>query len=270
MTWERKTLKQRAMTAFKAHYWICVLAALVLSIAVGGGASNSSGGGNFTKSDREDLQQAIQNTNGDIKSEITKAFQNELGLSDAQAGLILSNVLIGILIVAAVAVIVGICISVFVLSPLEIGCRKFFILNLKDEAEVREIGAGFSDNYMGNVKTMFMRGLYIFLWSLLLVIPGIVKSYQYMLVPYLLAEHPEMDTDDALQTSKQMMDGHKWNTFVLQLSFIGWELLSALTAGILGVFFVNPYVYQTEAALYDVLAHGNTVETANYESYVEK
>jgi uncharacterized membrane protein len=109
----------------------------------------------------------------------------------------------------------------------------------------------FKSGYYGNiVVTMFMMNLKIFLWSLLFIIPGIIKAYEYRMVPYILAEHPEMSYSEVLEASSRMMDGQKMNAFILDLSFIGWEILNILTMGILGVFFVDPYVRATEAELY--------------------
>ena len=102
-----------------------------------------------------------------------------------------------------------------------------------------------------------MRDLFIVLWSFLLIIPGIVKSYEYRLVPYIMSEDPELDYKEALAQSKALMKGQKWRTFVLDLSFIGWEILSAFTCGILSLFFVTPYRCSTEAALYEALRYGN-------------
>lgn len=73
------------------------------------------------------------------------------------------------------------------------------------------------------------------------------------MIPYILAENENITTDEAFIRSKEMMDGNKWNAFVLDLSFIGWEILNAFTLGILGIFYVNPYIHQTDAALYDCL-----------------
>ena len=100
---------------------------------------------------------------------------------------------------------------------------------------------------------MFLEGLYIFLWSLLFIIPGIIKTYEYLMVPYILAENPELSTKEVFARSKQMMTGDKWNAFVLQLSFLGWILLSVFTCGILLIFYVGPYSELTYAELYAVL-----------------
>ena len=100
---------------------------------------------------------------------------------------------------------------------------------------------------------MFWKDLFTFLWSLLFVIPGIVKSYEYMMIPYLLAENPDMSREDAFAESKRMMDGNKWDTFVMDLSFIGWLLLGAITMNIVNILYTNPYMYLTHAELYHTL-----------------
>ena len=100
---------------------------------------------------------------------------------------------------------------------------------------------------------MFFRDLYTFLWSLLFVIPGIVKGYEYRMIPYLLAEYPDMPMEDAFTISRNMMYGNKWKAFVLDLSFILWVLLSGITLGLAGIFYVDPYMAQTNAALYDAI-----------------
>lgn len=115
---------------------------------------------------------------------------------------------------------------------------------------------------------MFMQNLYIFLWTLLLVIPGIVKSYSYRMVPYIMAEQPDINYRDAIRISREMMDGEKMNTFVLDLSFILWGLLGAVTCGLGAVFYVKPYVEATNAELYVTLRNkwnmGNT-KTATFD-----
>jgi uncharacterized membrane protein len=148
--------------------------------------------------------------------------------------------------------LVSSCLRLLVFNPLEVGCRSFFNRNTKAPAEMDEVKTGFHP-YGRNVGAMLLRDLFIFLWSLLFIIPGLIKHYSYRMVPYILAEDPSIGAKDAITLSRQMMDGHKWNTFVLDLSFIGWDLLSALTLGLLGVFYVNPYKYSTGAELYQVL-----------------
>ena len=164
-----------------------------------------------------------------------------------------------ILAVLAVFAVVIWAIQAFILGPLEIGFRRFFIRNLNEQARIHEIGYGFDHNYIENVKTMFFKELYTMLWSFLLVIPDIVKSYEYRMIPYLLAEDTTMTAKEAFFQSRQLMKGQKWNAFVLDLSFLGWNMLSIFTLGILGILFVNPYRNMTNAALYERLRYGGSL-----------
>lgn len=86
-----------------------------------------------------------------------------------------------------------------------------------------------------------------------LIIPGIVKSYEYKMIPYILAENPQISRKRAFELSKQMMDGQKGDAFVLDLSFIGWEFLSFITLGIVQIFYVGPYINVTWAEFYKVM-----------------
>lgn len=99
------------------------------------------------------------------------------------------------------------------------------------------------------VCTRLLKGLYVFLWSLLLVIPGIVASYSYAMTEYILAEHPEMTASEAIAASKEMMTGNRWRLFCLHVSFIGWAILCAFTLGI-GNLWLNPYKNAATAAFY--------------------
>ena len=94
-----------------------------------------------------------------------------------------------------------------------------------------------------------LEGLYIFLWTLLLIVPGIIASYRYAMAPFILAENPDMTPSEAIDASKEMMDGHKWELFCLDFSFFGWLLLNVLTLG-LGSLVLNPYMNAARAAFY--------------------
>ncbi|MCC6095560.1 MAG: DUF975 family protein [Eubacterium sp.] len=236
--WTRAGLKNRAREVFTANYWKALLAALLLGIVASGGDSSGFLSGIFTGG-----------MNYGTISAGDDAFQFSgmagFGLGFLAAGIIITIVIIGLAIFLVM--------DIFLFKPLEVGIRKFYYTNLHQKAELKELAAGFDHSYMNVVKIMFFRGLYTFLWSLLFVIPGIVKSYEYRMIPYLLAEHPEMSMEEAFAISRNMMDGNKWKAFVLDWSFILWEFLSAVTLGIVGIFYVNPYVAQTSAALYDAL-----------------
>lgn len=95
----------------------------------------------------------------------------------------------------------------------------------------------------------FLQGLSAFLWSLLFIIPGIVAGYSYAMTSYILAENPELTASDAIEQSKQMMYGHRFQLFCLQLSFIGWDILATLAFGI-GYLWLTPYKQAATAAFY--------------------
>ena len=110
--------------------------------------------------------------------------------------------------------------------------------------------------HWGNaVLTGLLKGLYIFAWTLLLVIPGIMASYSYAMSSYILAENPEMDPSQVLSRSKAMMAGNRWRLFCLQLSFIGWAILCAFTLGI-GNLWLRPYRSAAIAAFYREISAG--------------
>lgn len=105
------------------------------------------------------------------------------------------------------------------------------------------------DHFGTGFAQRFLRGLYEFLWSLLLIIPGIMAHYSYAMTPYILAENPSLTAGEAIAASKEMMDGHKADLFWLELSFIGWDILAGLTLNI-GYLWLNPYRKAAEAAFY--------------------
>lgn len=148
---------------------------------------------------------------------------------------------------------VGTLLGILVGNVLKVGAARFFLIGRERIPAMDILVDPFRANYGGILLVMFLRGLFTALWSLLFVIPGVVKGYAWRLVPYLLAENPNMNYRRALDLSAAMMDGHKLDAFVLDLSFIGWNLLSAVTANILGVLYVNPYIAATNTELYVAL-----------------
>ena len=106
----------------------------------------------------------------------------------------------------------------------------------------------------------FLQGLYIVLWTLCLVIPGIMAAYSYSMAHYIANDHPEMTANEVIAASKEMMHGHRWRLFCLEISFIGWELLAGLTLGIAS-FAVAPYLETARAFFYqDLLDNGVRLE----------
>ena len=142
-------------------------------------------------------------------------------------------------------------VSLFVLLPLAVGYSNSMRV-LLETGDNRLTNNSFSlgfGNWLHVVWGMILSTIYIFLWTLLLIIPGIIKSYSYALTPYILVEHPEMSANEAIEESMRLMDGHKFDLFYLQLSFIGWAILSILSLG-LGFFWLIPYQMTAQAAFY--------------------
>lgn len=226
--WDRKELKMKAKAMINANYWKTVVAGLVLAVCAGNGAS-ARGDNSSTNS-----------------STVFEQF------TELDPAIILATVL-AVLVVSVWVIAFAVVISVFVKNPLEVGAQKLF-LNCRDNtAEFGDIVFAFKNSYFNIVKILFLRGLFTGLWSLLFVIPGIVKAYEYRMIPYILAEHPEMSREEVFARSKEMMAGNKWNAFVLDLSFLGWHILGVCTCGIAEIFYIMPYQYLADAELYHVL-----------------
>lgn len=176
-------------------------------------------------------------------------------------------------IAVAVGIVVGLLISIFLLAPLQVGCYRWYILNRTSNPPMGELLNSFRNGYFNTAKIMFCKGLYTTLWSLLFIIPGIIKAYEYSMIPYLLAENPNMSKQEAFAISKELMDGNKFNAFVLDLSFILWNFVGALALGLPGVFFVNPYVQLTNVELYVKLCqiraerHNSTYNQDNNQNF---
>ncbi len=279
--WTRRELKEAAKRRFRVNYWKCVLVALLMAL-LGGGAGFGSGGtysgirdvytrnslsdsfGDFSGSynDWDNAGDSWDDEEYDI--DLDTLFDDIANSSPAEtvitAAAIATVVVLIITIVFVVALIIVIPVSVFLINPLEVGTNRFFVQNLKLDANLREICFAFDHNYLNCVKILFFRDLYVFLWSLLFIIPGIIKAYEYRMVPYILGDNPNIDREEAFALSNMLMQGNKGKAFVLDLSFLGWYILNGLTLGILGIFYVNPYIKQTNAALYLKLKGLQTVE----------
>ena len=130
-------------------------------------------------------------------------------------------------------------------------------------SKIESLFDGFRKGLGNNIVAGILVSLFTFLWSLLLIIPGIVKSYSYAMTFYILADNPDMSPTEAINESKEMMKGNKWRLFCLDFSFIGWYLLSFLTLGIL-LLWVNPYSMQARVEFYESLKP----QTAQDEAFV--
>ncbi len=158
--------------------------------------------------------------------------------SQPNGGRLLAVLLAGIVLWAVLQLIVG--------GAVQLGYAHFN-LNLVDgnDAAISDLFSQ-KDRLWDGFCMKFLQGLYIALWSLLLVIPGIVKTYSYAMTPYIMSEHPSLTANEAITESRRIMDGNKWRLFCLDFSFIGWELLCSLPL-YAGGFLVLKYFTGSEA-----------------------
>lgn len=234
---ERSDLKTRAKLALKRNYWGCVIAPVLLAAGTW-------------------LTSVILNlftgpsVNYDYAAMPIDAVSSSVTVTH----------------VSPMYWVVWLALMFLVLQPLLVGVQNFFIKNARYKGVLRDIMP--KSNYAQVVIGTLVQALLIVLFTCLLIVPGIVKAYEYRMVPYLLADHTEMSWRDALKKSKEMMQGNKMDTFILDLSFIGWGLLAVCTCGILAVFWVTPYMYATGAELYLVLGgnYGRTSYTGSYST----
>lgn len=258
MMWTRKELKERAKEALKRNYWKIVLVSLIGMLIGGGlGSSGISGGGSDIRDMASDnvKEHFTEHENDDVDWEGAEAVLDDIQMDIRPQDIAaVAFTVIVVLIVAAIVLAIGIALDVLLLNPVQVGINRFMVKSLDDTARIAEVGYTFDHNYKNGVKVMFFKDLYVVLWSLLFIVPGIYKAYQYRMVPYILGENSDMTYQEVLQRSKDMMDGQKWDAFVLDLSFILWHMLGGITCGLAEIFYVAPYVNLTDAALYSRLS----------------
>ena len=267
--WTRSRLKETAKAALHRNYWKIVLVSMILVLL-----GCETGGLTFHKTtyhsnEEENVREMRSGALPTGKKSIVtvrkhadsdsvtaeKAGSGETSSEEVEISF-LESMYIGFvavivfLIIFTIVLAVILIVDIFLINPFDVGGKRFMIRSVEDVAQVKEIAYGFDHSYKNIVKVLFHRDLRVFLWTLLLIVPGIIKMYEYYMVPYILTEHPDMEYRAALEMSRDMMDGQKWKTFVLGLSFLLWHILGALTFGIVEVLYVQPYRNLTFAALY--------------------
>ena len=156
-------------------------------------------------------------------------------------------------LIAAVAASITFGLGFIITLPLLVGVMLVYIMFWRSENPSLEImfTGAFQENFVRKLGGILWMELFIFLWSMLFCIPGIVKSYSYAMTPYILAKYPNVEAKEALKLSMRIMNGHKLELFILDLSFIGWNLLGGLTFGLLNLFYVSPYMSISRAGFLD-------------------
>lgn len=223
---DRAALKRRAKSVLSQNYWTAVFACFIFSLLMGESSVNLSSSTTLLQ---------YENTVSPI---VDRIGFTETPVIPYISFFIMLFALIGLLFVF----------NVFFVNPLIIGKANFFLKARTDGYKAEYVFQIFrGDGYTNALKAMFMKKLFIFLGSLL-IIPGIYFTYAYYFVPQIVSDDPTISWKDALAKSKEITDGHKFELFVLELSFIGWYLLGALF--IFGSYFVNPYFESTIAEAY--------------------
>lgn len=231
--WSRAELKQNAKNVLRNNYWMAFLVSLVAGILTGSGGSSGGAGSSA----------------GNL---VNQAAHNDPETAKAMIFVVLVMILVFVLCMG-----IGLAFTFFVSGPIQIGKSRYYLESRETTSSFGKLFYGFSHNYLSGAAAMFVTNLFIGLWSLLFIIPGVIKGLAWSQVPYLLAENPGMSGKRARELSERMTDGHKGDIFVLQLSFIGWLLLGCLACGV-GTLFVTPYIEATSAELYAVL-RGNAL-----------
>ena len=231
-TWSRKELKTNAKAALKRSFWKDLLALIIVGL-IGAAVSyclfmivNAISGGDLMKS-----QEALNNIqNGATEAEVRQALNESFGPAYS-----IYNCLNSL-------------ISLFFIIPLGIGTYRFFQVSRSGNASFSELFVPLKKFFRIGLIMCWL-GIKVFLWSLLFIIPGIIKAYQYSQVPLILAENPSIKCRRAFQISKAMTKGNKWHLFVLELSFILWVIGTICTCGLLAIYFA-PYYQATFVEAY--------------------
>lgn len=274
MDWYRRPeLKRRAKDSLKHNYWKCIVVGLLLFLLLPCGSilnnMTNSYNSNSYNSNSYNNNSYNNNSYNNRTSQIISTYRT---LSTYPQEYIYSA-LKGIYFVP-ILVFFFLLIYLLTIPVLRVGCCNFFLENSKrGNAEIRQVFHPFKNNFLTTALTMFLKNLFLFFWtlgvlyviilflnspltlllalpSLLLLVLPIMKYYEYRMIPYILADRPDLKQKEVFEQTKLLMKEQKMRLFLLDLSFLGWNILSSLTLHIAGYFYVNPYRYATEAEFY--------------------
>ena len=227
---DRALLKQNAKNSFKKKWFESAVVALIMGVFAGGKSLSFNTGSGSSDPTYEFSADSFGDLFSIIPTEIFQSFVAILG---------------------TMAITLTIA-SIFLGPIFTVGGNRYFLKLRKGlNTDIGEVTGNFKDgNYWNIVKISFVKTIKLILWTCLFFIPGIIKSYEYYLVEYILAVRPDIDSKEAFKLSKKLMDGHKMDAFILGLSFIGWNILSLFTFGLLNIVYVNPYMHATYNEFY--------------------
>lgn len=288
--WKRKDLKNKAKVTIKKNYWTAVVICFLVTILTGEFGNSITGiwqnedsilpnyvltENNLLMKEKVDQSQLVRAqeindkienikrslNDGQLKAlnainanlnSLTKPEKYVYRIWDAIELFYVNQSLLGVVYV--IAAIIAMLYAILIAEPLIVAERRFFIVARKQEnTRLGEIKEVFRRKSWSNVaKIMLLKTIYNVLWFLTIV-GGFIKIYEYRMIPYLLAENPKIDKKEAFKKSKEMMKGNKWKAFILDLSFILWDILAVFTFGLLNIVYVNPYKIATSVELYETL-----------------
>ena len=298
--WKRSELKAKARNVVKKNYWTAIIVCFLVAILTGEfGTSvieirqsedsmdpnyivNSENIFMTEQVDKEKLQDAQEKTD-EVKEKrsqlsstqqkilevveanlnnITKSQKYMFRIWDAIESFSMKQVILGIEIL--MMAMISLAFNIIIADPLIVAGKRYFIeAREKENTKIGVIGAIYKKGNWINVGiTILLKNIYNSLWYLT-IIGGFIKTYEYRMIPYILAENPKIQRKEAFKLSKEMMRGNKWKTFLLDVSFIGWSFVSILTFGLLNILYVNPYKTATMTELYVALKKKAIEE--NYE-----
>ena len=281
--WTSAQLKENAKRKLANYYWMGVVVCLILSFLGGGGGGVSKGATSSVNTRQDitynqnihDYEDFYQEPSGSLNPlDRAKEFLRQYEVPGYEYTYEFSGILIAIVAVVVIfALAIGFAFAAFITNPISVGARRFFVnAATTGNAKIGDVFFAFKgEHYLNVVKVMFLYSIKLFGWTLLFIIPGIVKSYEYSMIPFLLAEDPKISSKDAFAMTKEMTSNEKFDIFVLGLSFIGWILLIILVSFVPIVFFgvfgllvsglisqagialLNPYIFATMTELYFAL-----------------
>lgn len=284
--WKRKELKAKAKKVVHQNYWTAIVVCFLIAVLTGEFGTSvisiwqteDSMDPNYIIHQENEIDPMF-NTLNETQIKVFKTIEANLSSAmkpqkyifkiwDAVASFHINQTGLGIGL--CIGAVIAISFTIFVADPLIVGGKRYFLRVRKEEnTKIAVIWEVFQKEHWFNVAMiMFLRNIYNALWYLT-IIGGVMKTYEYRMIPYILAKNPKIKRKEAFQLSKQMMRGNKWNTFILDLSFFGWNFLSVLTYGLLSILYVNPYNVATITELYEVLEKQAIDEKYEYYEKIE-
>lgn len=262
----RKELKQKAKKTLKRNYLINILIVFIVGIIVNGGYNftttlNNVSNNTNTKTNYQLVSDTVkhiskQSKDGLSKGVIAPIFNNITESNSAVIGLLNSVNLyalkksLNVVLISLIGSIIIILIKIFIQDVFIVGYKRYFLEQRRYKPSLKKILFPFKVRKNFHIALILLnKTIYEMLWGLT-IIGGIIKHYQYFMIPYVLAENPNIKRKEAFKLSKEMMMGLKFEIFKLDLSLIGWELLNIMTLGMLDIFFLSAYKQCIYAEIY--------------------